>query len=159
MRKHFTPATAISLAALFFSLTGAGMGAGHYLITSTSQIKPSVRQQLRGKQGPRGLRGLVGPAGTPGVAGAASASTLSVVTEVSQDIVLPATGYSTVRANCPAGYSALSGGYSNAYGPLGTIDILASDQFGGNTWEMQANGGGQTGQTFIVQVVCGAINP
>jgi hypothetical protein len=36
----------IAWVALFFSLTGTGLAASRYVITSTSQIKPSVRHAL-----------------------------------------------------------------------------------------------------------------
>jgi hypothetical protein len=55
-----------TVAALFVAAGGAA-AAGHFVITSTSQIKPSVIQALRGNQGPRGLRGIPG---TPGANGA-----------------------------------------------------------------------------------------
>lgn len=68
--KRPSPATAIASLALFFSLGGVGLAASKYLITSTSQIKPTVIAKLRGKQGPRGLPGPAGPAGANGAPGA-----------------------------------------------------------------------------------------
>lgn len=71
--KRIHPATAISLAALFFAFTGAGFAASRYVITSTSQIKPSVLKQLHGEPGlpgPQGDQGPTGPAGADGADGA-----------------------------------------------------------------------------------------
>jgi Collagen triple helix repeat (20 copies) len=58
-----------AVAALFVA-TGGAAAASHFVITSTSQIKPNVIQALRGKPGPRGLRGLTGATGAPGAQGA-----------------------------------------------------------------------------------------
>lgn len=69
MRKHLTPAMIIALLALFFALTGGAVAAQRLIITSTSQIKPSVRTELRGKTGPRGETGPTGPKGDTGPAG------------------------------------------------------------------------------------------
>lgn len=69
MRKHISPATVIAAAALFFSLTGAGMAATGYRITSIWQIVPKVRHELRGAQGPQGTPGPQGPQGLQGAVG------------------------------------------------------------------------------------------
>jgi hypothetical protein len=82
MRPHRqSPATVLSALALFFALGGTAFAgsefARHYLITSTSQIKPSVLKQLQrragvsGAAGAAGTAGSQGPAGSPGPAGIA----------------------------------------------------------------------------------------
>lgn len=65
--------TVLSSLALFIALGGTGLAANHYLITSTSQIKPSVLDQLRGASLP-GPQGPEGPSGHPGATGPAGAS-------------------------------------------------------------------------------------
>src|SRR6202035_3566253 len=72
MRKP-SPATVIASIALFVALGGTAIAAEHYLITSTSQIKPSVLKKLRGNTGPGGspgLPGAQGPSGPMATAGA-----------------------------------------------------------------------------------------
>jgi len=64
---------AVATVAVCLSFTGVGFAAGHYLITSTSQIKPSVLNQLRGAQGPQGPAGEKGQNGTNGANGAPGA--------------------------------------------------------------------------------------
>jgi hypothetical protein len=61
-----------AVAALLVAAGGAA-AAGHFVITSTSQIKPSVIHALRGNQGPRGLRGLEGAPGATGARGSQGA--------------------------------------------------------------------------------------
>jgi hypothetical protein len=82
MRRRPSAATIIALLALFFALGGSAVAARHYLITSTSQIKPTVLKALRGTagrvgpqglQGPQGAQGAQGPAGAQGSAGPAGA--------------------------------------------------------------------------------------
>ena len=69
------PSTWIAILALFVALGGTAAAATHYLITSTSQIKPSVLRKLRGDtgltgpQGPRGVTGAQGPKGETGAPG------------------------------------------------------------------------------------------
>jgi Collagen triple helix repeat (20 copies) len=68
MHKRLVVVGAVVLA--LFVAAGGAAAAGHFVITSTSQIKPSVIQALRGKQGLRGLTGAPGATGAPGSPGA-----------------------------------------------------------------------------------------
>jgi collagen triple helix repeat protein len=63
-----SPGLAIAVVALFIALGGTAFGA-HFLITSTSQIKPSVLKKLRAKRGPAGVKGATGASGPAGSAG------------------------------------------------------------------------------------------
>ncbi len=69
LRKHFTYANVLMTFALVFAMTGGAYAAKKYIITSTSQIKPSVLASLKGKTGPPGPAGPAGAAGTQGPAG------------------------------------------------------------------------------------------
>jgi hypothetical protein len=62
MKGRVSPTVVIASVALFFSLAGTGIAASRYLITSKSQIAPSVLRQLR-------PRGPIGPAGPNGATG------------------------------------------------------------------------------------------
>jgi hypothetical protein len=121
-----SPTAIIASLALFFALGGTAVAASHYLITSTSQIKPTVLSKLKGKPGPQGPAGPAGPQGAGGSQGAvgpqgpAGLSNLSAITtvvgptvEVENDKV-EATG-----AECPAGDRAVSGG---GYGSISGLD-------------------------------------
>src|SRR3954453_9025188 len=63
-----SPGLAIAVVALFIALGGTAFGA-HFLITSTSQIKPSVLKKLRAKRGPAGVKRATGASGPAGPAG------------------------------------------------------------------------------------------
>jgi hypothetical protein len=69
-RLHLSPTTVIATLALVFAMTGGAYAAKKYLITSTSQIKPSVLAQLKGRPGANGAPGAQGPAGPAGPQGA-----------------------------------------------------------------------------------------
>ena len=75
-RAQFLLAKFAGLALALFLALGGGTAwaAHHYLITSTSQIKPSVRNSLRGHRGYRGYRGYTGKNGTNGTNGAKGAT-------------------------------------------------------------------------------------
>ena len=70
IRKRCTYANVAATMALFFAMSGGALAAGHYLITSTKQIKPSVLSSLKGKAGPAGKNGTSGSNGAQGAAGA-----------------------------------------------------------------------------------------
>ena len=60
----------IACIALFLALGGGtAFAAKHYLLTSTRQIKPSVRKALRGARGTTGATGITGDTGNTGPAG------------------------------------------------------------------------------------------
>jgi hypothetical protein len=69
LRRRLTYANVAATLALFFAMTGGALAAGHYLITSTKQIKPGVLSALKGKAGPAGAAGPGGAAGTSGAQG------------------------------------------------------------------------------------------
>jgi hypothetical protein len=81
MRKcSFVTVVAATVGVLL--VAGGAAAAGHFIITNVHQIKPSVRAQLKGNQGPRGFtgakgatgaQGLQGPQGLAGAAGSARA--------------------------------------------------------------------------------------
>ena len=68
-----SPGLAIAIVALFMALGGTAY-ASHFLITSTSRIKPSVLKKLRGKSGPAGAGGTTGATGAIGAAGVQGAT-------------------------------------------------------------------------------------
>lgn len=74
MLRRPSPATAIALAALFFSLTGVAFAANQYVINSTSQINPKVLKVLKGRVGHVGARGANGAIGAAGAVGATGAA-------------------------------------------------------------------------------------
>ena len=73
--------------ALVLAMGGTAIAAHHYLITSKSQIKPSVRRALRGNSGPAGSTGVTGATGATGAANP-SATTVDgeTVTQIRDDI-------------------------------------------------------------------------
>jgi hypothetical protein len=69
MRQRFSVAGLIATLALVFAMTGGAVAAKKYLITSTSQISPSVLKKLKGKTGKAGTPGQAGAKGDPGAPG------------------------------------------------------------------------------------------
>jgi hypothetical protein len=147
--------TAIASLALFFALGGTAIAAKHYLITSTSQIKPSVLAKLKAKNGAPGPAGPVGPQGAQGPPGqqgprgergpegpSAGSVTLSTLTEeVGPSNRVPAynelgpaeeEGVEASVVTCPSGEHAVSGG-SNIFAGVvaATLSVRSED---GRSW-------------------------
>jgi hypothetical protein len=81
-RRHLSYANVVATMALVFAMSGGALAASHYLITKTSQIKPSVLKKLKGNIGHTGLAGAIGaqgPAGKEGQPGAQGESGTTVV--------------------------------------------------------------------------------
>jgi hypothetical protein len=70
MRKRISYTNIALVVALILATSSGAYAAGRYVITSTSQIKPSVRKALQGQTGPAGKTGPAGQAGANGTAGA-----------------------------------------------------------------------------------------
>ena len=84
--------TSVFVGFLFLLLAGGTAYAAHrYLITTTSQIKPSVREALRGD---RGRAGPTGPSGAPGVTGATGSLAPTLLSGDSETGVYEADGTS-----------------------------------------------------------------
>jgi hypothetical protein len=92
-----SPSTLIALVALFFALGGSAVAASRYLITSTSQIKPSVLKTIRGAPGR--LLVVRGPL-----------------------VTIQPSSVGVSEANCPSGYDIVSGGYSAVLGVGGDVN-------------------------------------
>ncbi len=125
----------VAVLALFFALGGSAIAARHYLITSTSQIKPSVLKALRGaagstgaagQTGPAGPNGSAGPAGPQGPAGPTNLSSLTIVAGESNSV--PKESVGTSVATCPNGSHAVSGGGYNGLASLAASGMETDHQ-------------------------------
>lgn len=70
LRGKATYANVAATIALVFAMTGGAYAAKRWIITSKSQIKPSVIKELQGRRGPAGPAGSPGPQGIQGLGGA-----------------------------------------------------------------------------------------
>jgi hypothetical protein len=135
----------IITAGVALGLVGGAGAATHYLITNVNEIKPSVRQMLKGNngpqgltgpQGPQGLQGPQGPQGPQGVGGAAGGTgprgpagpqSLALTESDGPDTALPAGAVTFVGAACPSGDIATGGGWQPTDVTTATPDLLQSD--------------------------------
>lgn len=167
MRKRISPSFAIAATALFISLGGTGWAAAnHYLITRASQIKPSVRAELRGERGPQGLQGLQGPAGPLGPRGIegpqGAPGTVSQGTDyASQDsaALSPSSPTATLTLRCNPGDQVVSGGFDGNAEIVTESELVGAPVVNGVTlglgWEVTAHlDPGATSGLVIVRVTC-----
>lgn len=146
--KRISASLILSSLALFFSVCGAGIAASHYLITSTSQIKPGVLRQLRGARGPAGTAGLQG---SPGLGG--------VISSQSQEghFCGSAGGCPaaiTVVASCPPG-QAVTGGAASVTIP----DVVISTADIGTAYEASVDNTSSTDGNLEVTAICATLGP
>ena len=124
-----SPTTVIALLALFFVLGGTAVAAKHYLITSTSQIKPSVLTKLKGNAGPGGPAGPAGAPGAQGAQGPAGPINLSALTSVTgPEVEVPKEEVGGTSAFCPAGSHAVSGGGSSSIAGIAASEMGTGHQ-------------------------------
>jgi Collagen triple helix repeat (20 copies) len=72
IRRRLCYANVVATLALVFAMSGGALAAGHYLLTSTSQVSPKVLKALKGqsgKTGPAGAQGAQGPQSAQGAHG------------------------------------------------------------------------------------------
>lgn len=162
-----SPSLVISVIALVVALSGTAV-ASSYLITKSSQIKPSVRKALKGQKGadgedgPRGLQGPAGapgPAGTPGAAGPAGAAgtpgLLGVVTvNGAQQTYQPGQYGGAPIAQCPAGSTVIGTGFNGPFNAVGGFVQKYGTFVGG--FFANASSIALTGS---VQAICGQLAP
>jgi hypothetical protein len=131
MKPRITYTNVAATLALFFALGGTAVAAKHYLITSTSQIKPNVLNQLHGKAGPPGP---VGPGGPQGPAGPAAPVAFGKIMRVEgPNVSVPTRQVAASRAVCPSGYRVISGGYSTVL-PEGATVYFDAEETASNSW-------------------------
>lgn len=142
MKRPSTPLM-VSLVALFFSLTGAGLAASPYIITSTHQIKPNVLNALRGRSG---------PAGQAGPQGAASPTGIPQIT-IAQATTVIASGPGVGQALCPGQLLAIGGGY-NEPDEAGIVATSSYPLPGSLGWYIVAHATDNSAHIVNVYAVC-----
>jgi hypothetical protein len=106
------------------AFAGGAIASGGWVITSMNQIKPSVRQHLRGNIGPQGPQGSQGPQGPQGAQGPAGLVPQVVLVQSEHLTLQPGQDSFEVDPNgfvatCPAGYTVLGTGFNGPFPPTG----------------------------------------
>lgn len=140
----------ILIGAIIGALVAGGTAAASgWLITSVNQIKPSVRNKLKGNRGPRGHRGFTG---IKGPAGPSSLTSVIVVNGPTETVAADDVGSSL--ATCPGADTLIGGGYQSAGDPL--IESTITDNYPlGNSWGVVlVNNDTIDGGDFYAQAIC-----
>lgn len=182
--KRPSPSMVVSLIALVFSMTGTGLAASRYVISSTSQIKPSVLHKLEkpalaatpaqpGPQGERGPEGKAGATGLTGSQGPGGESVRGPKGEPGERGEVGETGglFLRVTQHESAPYEIAPGEHrteglevrcpegqvpvSGAYEVSEpTVRVYSSRPASNTGWEVSAINEGGTEQSVVVKVVC-----
>jgi hypothetical protein len=128
-----SPSMVVALVALFISLGGTAIAARHYLITSTSQIKPSVVNALRGHNGAPGPQGPQGAQGAPGAQGAQGPpGVLGLLTvNGARRNYPPGESGGAPTAECPPGYTVVGTGFNGPFPVTGGFVLKFGNFVGG----------------------------
>ena len=178
--KRLSYANITATLALVLAMGGTSIAASHYLITSTSQIKPSVIHALRGPrgaQGPKGeegkapnvvgLQGLVGPPGPQGKEGplgpTGTAAPYVAISEIEtvqgKKVVVPPSKAGTATVLCPSSRLAISGG-----GDGNGLPITADQRYYGpeglneSGWEITVSNSSGVPIEIKAEVTCATRN-
>jgi hypothetical protein len=151
MKKYHSALTVVAATVGVLFVTGGALGATHYVISSMHQIKPSVRSQLRGNQGPRGFQG---PAGLTGATGATGATGIAGITTVTSPELTLAPGQDSpigsLVAQCPAGSTVIGTGFDDG----GVTQVGFVEKFGTFAGGFMWNDTGITVTGLSVQAIC-----
>jgi hypothetical protein len=158
-RKLTYANVASTLALLLVLAGGTAYAANHYLITKTSQIKPSVLKDLRGRAGSSGAPGALGAAGAAGATGATGPAGISGYTQVQSATTNNPSGDQDVAiANCPAGESVLGGGAFGSAVATGQ-SITTSEPANSDTgWLVAMSNSSASNEHFTAYAICAAVS-
>lgn len=137
-RMRLSPAGVIAVGALVLALAGSAWAAKKYVITSTSQIKPSVLKSLQGKAGAPGAPGspgAQGPAGSAGKDGSPGAPGKDGVSVTSKD-------FEGEKGPCEVGGAEFSSASATTYacnGETGFTEALPKEQTLAGLWAASGN--------------------
>jgi hypothetical protein len=125
-----SPATAIACLALLVALGGTALAANHYVISRTSQIKPSV------------LRALIAPG-----------PEITIASPKPTPVIPAGKHISELRVECPRGYHSVSGGYFGELAP--GAYVASSEPELATAWSVIVNSERATRPSeMIVKVLC-----
>ena len=155
-RRALSYANVVSTLALLLVVAGGtAYAANHYLITRTSQIKPSVLVHLRGRAGAAGAAGATGPGGPTGATGPAGLASYTLAQ--SSTTSNPNGDQDVAIANCPAGESALGGGgFGSAVG-TGQSITTSEPASNGSGWLVAMSNTSGGNDTFVAYAVCATV--
>ncbi len=169
IRRHLSYANVVATMALVLAMGGTAVAAKHYLINSTSQIKPSVLKKLKGNAGATGAAGVAGAAGTQGkegpqgkegskgLQGIEGPSGISGYQVVKGPVATNEGGtfnFARSNAKCPSGLKALGGGFLTISGENGKIYVADDGPNGSGEWEIITASASATGYTMAAFAIC-----